>query len=160
MSETDGTIRVREATLEDIDTIVQFNSRMARETEDKELDAAVLRSGVERGLTRPDLCRFFLAEHSGKPVGQAMVTYELSEWRDGTFWWFQSVYVHAEYRRRGVFRALYRHIESLAKDTPDVCGLRLYVEKSNRRAMDVYSRVGMSDAGYTVYEADWSNLPV
>ena len=156
MSETNEPLRVREATLEDVETIAQFNSRMALETEDKELDAAVLRSGVERGLKRPDLCRFFVAEHSGKPIGQAMVTYELSEWRDGTFWWFQSVYVHEDYRRRGVFRTLYRHVESLAKETPDVCGLRLYVEKGNHRAKDVYARLGMNDAGYTVYEADWS----
>jgi len=156
MSEANGTIEVREATVEDVDTIAQFNSNMALETEGKQLDATVLRSGVERGLGRPDLCRFFVAEHSGKPVGQAMITYELSEWRDGMFWWFQSVYVHAEYRRRGIFRALYHHIESLAKDTPDVCGLRLYVEKSNQRAMDVYGRLGMDDAGYTVYESDWS----
>ncbi len=149
-------LTIREAVIDDAETIVRFNRLMARETEEKEIDAVRLRRGVERGIVRPDLCRYFLAEDDGRVVGQAMVTFEWSDWRDGAFWWLQSVYVDGGHRRRGVFRAIYRHIETLAQATPDVCGLRLYVERNNEPARATYDVLGMANAGYLVYEDDWS----
>ena len=81
-----------------------------------------------------------------------MVTYEWSDWRDGMLWWIQSVYVPAEFRRRGVFSAMYRHVEALAQADPDAGGIRLYVEKSNQRAQDTYRNLGMAEPGYVVME--------
>jgi len=89
-------------------------------------------------------------------VGQAMYTYEWSDWRNGTFWWLQSVYVAPVARRTGVFREIYGFIERLAKTEPGVCGLRLYVELDNERAQQTYRRCGMVDAGYLVMETDMS----
>jgi ribosomal protein S18 acetylase RimI-like enzyme len=152
-----GRWRVRDATTDDTDVVVQFNQRLAEETEDKQLDAPRLRRGVAKALADRSLCRYFLAERDGRVVGQAMITYEWSDWRDGLFWWFQSVYVDAACRRQGVFRALFRHAEQLAKATPGVCGLRLYVERNNRPAMETYRRLGMSHADYVVLETDWTN---
>lgn len=152
---------VRDATLADAAVVIEFNRLLARESEHKELDVETLTRGVRRALERPDLCRYFVAEWKegeGKPVivGQSMLTYELTDWRDGVLWWFQSVYVVRDYRGRGVFRALFEHIHRLARTTPDVRGLRLYVEQHNTQALATYQRLGMQPSGHLVYEMDWS----
>lgn len=147
---------VRDATQADAEVITRFNRQLAEETEGRAPDADTLRRGVERGLARPEICRYWVAEEGGEVVGQAMVTYEWSDWRDGALWWFQSVYVAPFARGRGVFRALYEHIAALAEADADAKGLRLYVEDDNRRALEVYRRLGMREAGYRVLEADWS----
>jgi GNAT superfamily N-acetyltransferase len=150
------TIAVRDATPADADLIVAFNRRLALESEDKVLDEATLRAGVARGLSHPELCRYFVALADGRVVGTTMLTFELTDWRDGVLWWLQSVFVEPEYRRHGVFRALYDHIEALARRSPDVRGLRLYVHRDNGRAMRTYENVGMAKADYEFYEKDWS----
>jgi len=86
-------------------------------------------------------------------VGQLMVTYEWSDWRNGVLWWIQSVYVDKDYRRQGVFSSLYRHVESLAIAESRVCGIRLYVEKENRRAQQTYAMLGMTRPNYVVMES-------
>jgi len=156
MSHIETSCVIRDAEPADTETVVEFNRLLALETEEKVLDPDPLRRGVRRALEHPGLCRYFLAGQDGRIIGQAMITYEWSDWRDGMFWWLQSVYVTADYRRQGVFSALYRHIASLARATPQVCGLRLYVEENNDRARATYGRLGMAEAGYLVYEADWS----
>lgn len=148
---------VREASVGDAPIIATFNVRMAAESESRRLDPRIVRSGVEHGLSRPEFCRYYVAEHEGVVVGQLMITYEWSDWRDGVFWWIQSVYVEPEHRRRGVFRALFRHVERLARQGPDVCGLRLYVDEHNERAMATYAGLGMKPSGHRVYELDWSD---
>ena len=158
MSNTDSPLTIREATASDVECIVRFNQLLARETEDKQLDPARLRAGVEQGLARPDACRYYLAEQNGRVIGQTMVTCEWSDWRNGLFWWIQSVYVDHGHRRGGVFRALFRHVEAAAKRSPDVCGLRLYVDQTNDRAISTYRRLGMKGTEYVVYEVDWSGL--
>ncbi len=155
---TDSTLplRIRDAAPADAPTIVEFNRRLAEETEGKALDPATLVLGVCRALERPEMCRYFLAERNEQVVGQTMITYEWSDWRNGVFWWIQSVYVVEEERGHGVFRALYEHIRSVAQSMPDVCGLRLYVEEHNSAALSTYERMGMSPSGHRVYEHDWS----
>jgi ribosomal protein S18 acetylase RimI-like enzyme len=148
--------QIRLATVTDIDTIVQFNRAMASETEMKELSLDVVRSGVTAVVSDPALGRYFLSMDGAEINGQLMLTTEWSDWRNGQVWWIQSVYVRPDYRRRGVFRALYRHIEQLAGATVGVVGLRLYVEHNNRVAQSVYNELGMRDAGYVVLEKMWS----
>ena len=106
-----------------------------------------------RRASRPAHGRYFVAEDAPAPVGQLMVTYEWSDWRNGQFWWIQSVYVLPAARRSGVFRALYDHVDALARSTPGVCGLRLYVESTTWRAAHLPA-CGMEDAGYRVFEVD------
>jgi GNAT superfamily N-acetyltransferase len=149
-------ITVRPATPADLDTLVAGNIAMALEAEHKRLDPATVQHGVKAVFDVPGRGRYFVAEIGGKVVGQAMHTYEWSDWRNGSFWWLQSVYVAPVARRTGVFREIYRFIERLAKDTPGVCGLRLYVELDNETAQETYRRCGMVDAGYLVMEMDMS----
>lgn len=147
-------VRIRDAVPDDRSTITTWNLALADETEDKGLDAAILDEGVQRVLDDPSLGRYFIAEIDGRAVGQMMLTYEWSDWRNGLFWWIQSVYVTPDARKSGVFTALYRHVESLARAEPAVCGLRLYVHDSNTRAVEVYRRLGMHDGHYRVMEVE------
>jgi GNAT superfamily N-acetyltransferase len=155
---TEG-FRIRPACMDDAGIIVQFNSAMALETEHRQLDQATLRKGALALLASPEYGFYVIAERSdvngAAPVGQLMITFEWSDWRNGLFWWVQSVYIVPERRREGVFRALYDHVVAKAKADPRVCGIRLYVERENRRAQTVYQRVGLSPSAYTVYEQDF-----
>jgi len=148
-------LRIRDAAPADAAVIADFNAAMAQETEGKSLGPDRLRAGVEAVLRDDANGRYWVAEIDVRVVGQVLVTFEWSDWRNGRFWWFQSVYVHPDFRRRGVFAALYRHVESCARADEDACGLRLYVEKENRRAQDTYVALGMSFPGYLVMEAEF-----
>lgn len=147
---------VRDASTEDIETIVDFNERLASETEGKTLDRAVLARGVRSALADPDRLRYWVAvDNDGRILGQAAVTREWSDWRSGWIWWFQSVYVRQDARQRGVFRSLYAHVREAALRADDVIGLRLYVENENTAAQRSYASVGMMPGGYHVYEEIW-----
>ena len=149
------TIVVRRAGTADLNTIVAFNRAMAYETENKILDPQTAICGVRNALEDPSRAVYFVAEVDGQVVGQTMITTEWSDWRNSYFWWVQSVYVAREHRRHGVFQALYSHIREIAFQRPDVCGLRLYVHRRNRSAAEVYRRLGMSQAEYSLFEDEW-----
>ena len=149
-------IVVREAVPDDGPVIADFNSRMAVETEGCALDPDLIGPGVATLLDDSTKGKYWLAEHDGAAIGQIMVTYEWSDWRNGMLWWIQSVYISQEKRRQGVFFKLYRHVESLARTTQDVCGLRLYVENKNTRAQETYLALGMIRPDYQVMEIDFS----
>ena len=153
---TNQAIEIRPATPSDANQVAAFNRAMAEETEGLHLDGAVLAAGVREALADPSRSRYFVAVVDGTVVGQTMFTTEWSDWRNGFFWWIQSVYVTPSHRRRGVFRALYDHVRSLARAQPDVVGLRLYVHEHNTRAMRTYERLGMTTTAYRLCEKDWS----
>jgi ribosomal protein S18 acetylase RimI-like enzyme len=146
------TLTIRRAEPRDAAAIAEFNRRMAWETEHKHLDPAVLDRGVARVFTDSGKGFYLVADAAGEVVGQLMVTYEWSDWRDGWFWWVQSVYVREDFRRHGVFRALYAELMRQARSAGDVVGVRLYVERDNTRAQATYQHLGMGDAGYLVWE--------
>lgn len=152
-------LRVRSARAADAPLITRFNLALARETEDLALEPARVQRGVRTLLRSPAKGAYFLAELDGAVVGQLLLTYEWSDWRNGNFWWVQSVYVAPEFRRRGVFRALYAHVERLARARRDVCGLRLYVERGNRSAKRTYRRLGMAKTHYELFEVDFVLRP-
>ena len=146
-------LKIRDATNDDLEIIARYNSAMAAETEGVALDATTVCRGVAALLDDPAKGRYWVAEIDDEVVGQLMVTYEWSDWRNGTLWWIQSVYVKPEYRRLGVFSGLYHHVQLLASEAPDVCGLRLYVERRNLRAQQTYESLGMVNPNYLVMEA-------
>jgi GNAT superfamily N-acetyltransferase len=145
-------LTIRHATPADAALIAEMNARMAQETEGLMLDRGVLERGVAKVLADPSRGHYFLAERDGRGVGQTMVTFEWSDWRDGWFWWFSSVYVMAEARRQGVFRALFQHVIDAAREEGDVIGLRLYVERENGTAQQTYRSLGMTETCYNVLE--------
>jgi GNAT superfamily N-acetyltransferase len=150
-------LSIRDAVPGDLPAIVEFNRLLALETESKVLDAEVLHRGVAQALADPDRIRYWVATitDSSLVAGQAAITREWSDWRNGWLWWFQSVYVAQPFRRQGVFRALYRHIHGQARSQRDVIGLRLYVEDANERAHQTYQALGMTPGGYSVYQDLW-----
>jgi GNAT superfamily N-acetyltransferase len=143
---------IRAATPGDVEIVCTFNQMLAQETEGKVLDRALLHRGVASFLGDPSKGRYYLAESENQLVGQLAVTYEWSDWRAGYFWWLQSVYVRAEARRRGIFRALLRHLQDEARRTAGVIGIRLYVERDNAAAQAVYRQLGLADTNYLVME--------
>ena len=145
-------MKIREATAGDLDFIAAANAALAAETEGQELEMALLRPGIQAVLDDRTLGRYYLAEIDGRVVGQLLTTYEWSDWRNGQFLWIQSVYVLQEFRAAGVFRALYDHLSSLAAHDSRICGIRLYVDRSNASAQGVYAQVGMHRSNYGVMQ--------
>jgi GNAT superfamily N-acetyltransferase len=145
-------VTIREATAADHAVVVEFNRLLAEESEGKVLDPAVLSAGVTALWADPHKGRYFLALEDGDVLGQLGLTFEWSDWRNGWMWWIQSVYVRPETRRRGVFRALYEHVQRAALRDPQVIGLRLYVERGNHVAQQTYARMRMQATGYIVLE--------
>lgn len=150
-----GDVRVRPATPADLDWLADGAVAMAWETEHKRLHPATVRAGIEAGLADAAKARYFVAERDGERAGTLMLTGEWSDWRNGEWWWIQSVFVPAAHRRRRVFAALYAHVEALARAAPGVVGLRLYVERDNAAAARTYEALGMRDAGYRLYETEF-----
>lgn len=148
-------VTVRPARPDDAETLVAFNRAMAEESEDKGLDTAVLRRGVDYLLTHPADGFYLMAERRGEIAGTLMVTYEWSDWRAGRFWWIQSVYVLPAHRRAGVYRAMHAHVRERAVADPEACGLRLYVERDNTGAMATYRSLGMDETHYRLYEEEF-----
>ena len=145
-------LSTRKAELRDASGIAGFNCAMALETEDKKLIPDRVQAGVLRLLQDPSLGFYVVAEHAGQVVGCLMVTNEWSDWRNGLFWWIQSVYVHRDWRRKGVYRRLYDFVRELAQADPGICGFRLYVEKDNVTAHKTYRSLGMAPTDYLIYE--------
>lgn len=143
---------VRRATAADAAVVAEFNRLLAHESEGVALDPATLAAGVAAVLADPAKGLYYVALDGEAVVGQLGLTYEYSDWRHGWWWWVQSVYVRPEFRRRGVFRALYAHVEAQAKADPEVFGLRLYVERDNHAAQQTYRGLGMHQTAYLLME--------
>ena len=151
-------LTIRLATPADLDFLADANAAMAVETESKQLDRAVLERGIRAVFDEPRRGVYHIAERDGVRAGCLLVTYEWSDWRCGDWWWIQSVYVTPEARRHGVFRALYAHLETAARATEGVVGLRLYVEWENTRAQQTYASLGMSQLHYHMYQRSFVAL--
>ena len=147
-----SSIAVGRATTEDVAAITQFNIAMAAETEDLALDPQTVHAGVAAVVSEDRRGFYLVARSDGKAVGSLMITYEWSDWRNGNLWWIQSVYVVPSARKQGIFRLLYDNVICLAKQSGDAAGVRLYVEKDNRGAQEVYRKLGMSETAYRVFE--------
>jgi GNAT superfamily N-acetyltransferase len=148
-------IAIRAAQPADAELIAGYQEAMALETEGRALDARAVLAGVRGVFEDRARGRYLIAELGGRAVGSMLLTTEWSDWRAGTFWWIQSVFLEPAARGRGVFGALYRRVEAEARATPGVAGLRLYVEAENRHAQHVYAALGMGRTGYRLFEVDF-----
>jgi ribosomal protein S18 acetylase RimI-like enzyme len=149
---TQPSLAIRRARLEDADFLAACNAAMALETEHKKLDPEILGRGVRNLLQNPAWGFYHVAEMDGVAAGCLLITFEWSDWRDGLFWWVQSVYVRPEFRRQGIFRALYRHVREAARAEANVIGFRLYVEKDNAAAQATYKALGLAETDYKMFE--------
>ena len=147
-------LTVRRAHTDDTEVIAQFNEAMAAETEAKTLDPDTVRQGVRALLDGAADGFYLIAERGGRAVGALMITTEWSDWRNGQFWWIQSVYVRPDARRQGVYAALHAHVEEIATADDAVCGLRLYVERANDDARRTYEAMGLTETSYRMYEIE------
>ncbi len=145
-------VRYRGATRHDVPVIVDFQQAMAHETEGVELDRDVCTRGVQAVVDNPSHGRYFVAETDGRVIASLLITYEWSDWRNGVVWWIQSVYVHPEMRNKRVYAGLYQHVQRIAADDDAVRGIRLYVDRRNTPAQEVYRRLGMNGEHYLVFE--------
>ena len=147
---------IRRATKKDAAVLAGFNRAMAFETEGRSLSPAVLSKGVRSLLLHHGHGFYLVAEIGKKIVGSLMITYEWSDWRNGAFWWIQSVYVLPAFRRRGVYLALHETVKSMAKNgRPKVCGIRLYVDGRNASAQATYRKMGMKETSYRLFEEEF-----
>ncbi len=145
-------IVVRDALKSDLENILDFQISMARETESIELERDVLKIGVSSVLDDSTKAKYFIADNEGEAAGMLMITTEWSDWRNGWVWWIQSVYVKPGYRKMGVYKMLYNHIKKIVGSNDELKGIRLYVDKRNVRAQQVYESLGMTGDHYTTYE--------
>jgi len=145
-------IKIRKATISDLPVIVDFMLKMAKETEDIILSSAILSPGIESGLKNSNKAEYFIAEIDGKIAGSLMITKEWSDWRNAWVLWIQSVYTVKKYRRMGVYKALYNFIEKKVEKSQEYCGIRLYVDSTNRTAIKVYNKLGMNGNHYKLFE--------
>lgn len=146
---------IRTALRTDAESIAQFNVALAKETEHFDLHYERTLRGVNAMFDDTTRGFYLLAEVNGEIAGQLMITYEWSDWRNGVFWWIQSVYVRREFRAQKIFKSLYEYIVALAKKEGNVCGLRLYAEKHNEQAHAVYKKLGMNVTDYDMLEVDF-----
>jgi GNAT superfamily N-acetyltransferase len=144
-------ISIRKANSSDVPAIVDFQLKMAWETEEMSLDHETVKKGVNAVFEDPSRGQYYVADNDGNVIASLLITYEWSDWRNRNVWWFQSVYVIPDYRRQGIFRKMYNHIRNLA-ELNDIAGLRLYVETKNISAQKTYEALGMSSEHYSFYE--------
>ena len=146
-------LNIRKASTLDLEILKLFNQKMALETEGKKLDSRTLEQGIKELLINEDHGFYLIAEGlDRKAVASLAITYEWSDWRNGLFWWIQSVYVREEFRQKGVFSKLYKTVKMRAKKEANVCGVRLYVEQFNKIAQSTYSSLGMRQTRYQMWE--------
>ncbi|MBL0741905.1 GNAT family N-acetyltransferase [Chryseolinea lacunae] len=145
-------ITIQKATLQDVDTLIDFQQKLAFESEGVTLNGNVLRKGLHALFADPNKGFYFIAKENSEVIGCHMITFEWSDWRNGMVWWLQSVYVKESHRKKGVFKLMYDNIVNIVNADPGLIGLRLYVDKTNARAMKVYEAMGMDGSHYTVYE--------
>ena len=151
---------VRDATTADVESLFNFNQQLALESENRHIPDDTPRAGIAGALENGNRLKYWVAcepETPDAPLGQIAVSYEWSDWRNGWIWWLQSVYVSADWRQKGVFRALLSHVRQSAEESGEVIGLRLYVEHENAAARATYKRLGFTEAGYEVLELMWSD---
>lgn len=143
---------VRKAEIKDLETIVDFQLAMAKETELIDLNKPTVEKGVAAVLKDNTKGTYYVAEKKGDVISSLLTTYEWSDWRNGTILWIQSVFVRPEFRRKGIYRKMYAHIKELVLNNENLNGIRLYADKSNHTAHKTYRNLGMSPDHYVTFE--------
>lgn len=143
---------IRQAIESDSASIVEFQLAMAWETEKLKLDEPTVILGVKAVFADSSKGVYYVAEKDGEIIGSLLTTYEWSDWRNGTVLWIQSVFVKPDFRGKGIFSKMYKHIRDYVESTVELRGIRLYVDKTNLLAQSVYKNLGMTEEHYQMFE--------
>jgi len=146
------TVEIKKANKSDIDLLISFQYSLAEETENLVLDKSILKEGIVNLLEDDGKGMYWIAEIEGEKIGCVMIQKEWSDWRNGSVFWIHSVYVKAQYRKKGVFRSMYSFFQDMVKKDDNLKGLRLYVDKTNQNAIKTYAAMGMTREHYDLYE--------
>ena len=150
-------MKITQPSIKDVNNLVDFNIKMAKETENKILNKKIDTKGVSEVLNDTTLGYYVIAKNKNTILGSLMITYEWSDWRNGMFWWIQSVYVEKEYRKQGVYKKMYSYIKDKALKDSACTGIRLYVEQENKIAQSVYKKLEMKETHYKLFEIDFQD---
>lgn len=150
-------MNIRKAVPDDIPVIVDFQQKMAYETEQITLDDSVLSSGVKNVFSDHSLGFYLIVENENKIIASMLLTPEWSDWRNSLFLWIQSLYVLPDFRKKGVFKLLYNYVKTMVSQSDKYSGIKLYVDQDNKKAQEAYSKVGMEASHYHLYEWNKSN---
>ena len=145
-------MKIRPGLFYDIDQLAQLQVTMAMETEEFKLDLETVKKGVQAVIDDPSKGRYWVMEIEGEIAGCLLTVPEWSDWRNGTVIWIHSVYTLPQYRGQGVYKKLYEHIQTQVKNDSSFKGIRLYVDKRNKSAQEVYEKLGMNGEHYTLFE--------
>jgi len=145
-------IEIRKARFSDAESIVELQLQMAQETEGLQLDKTLVKKGVEGIFNEPTRGTYWVAQEKGRVLAVLLAIPEWSDWRNATVLWIHSLFVIPEARRKGVFKKLYMNLKQQVEQSPELAGIRLYVDKQNKPAQQVYEKLGMNKDHYELYE--------
>jgi GNAT superfamily N-acetyltransferase len=132
--------------------IVDSQIHMALETEDYDLSRDSVTAGVQAVIKDPLKGCYYVAMNNDEPIACLLTVPEWSDWRNKTVLWIHSVYVAKDFRKQGVYKKMYHYLKNMVEDSSDYAGLRLYVDKRNTNAIDVYHKLGMESHHYALCE--------
>jgi GNAT superfamily N-acetyltransferase len=154
MIENEHSIELTFAGLEHLEIITDFQIKMCAETERIDLDASIVKQGVSHILKSQNEGQYLLAidQKNQQVVSCLLLLKEWSDWRARYIWWIHSLYVIPSYRQKGIYKMMYHFLKQKVLTSDDIGGIRLYVDKSNVKAKEVYTKLGMSPEHYELYE--------
>jgi ribosomal protein S18 acetylase RimI-like enzyme len=147
---------IRKACFSDAEKIAENNCFLAKESEGTDISFEVTLNGVKEIIKDKNKGFYLLIEEKNEVIGQLLITYEYSDWKNKNMWWLQSVYIKNEYRKKGFFKALFEEVKNIAKNNK-IEILRLYVYKKNKSAIEVYKKIGMIKKEYLIFESKLIN---
>jgi GNAT superfamily N-acetyltransferase len=132
--------------------IIESQIKMAKETEDYDLDRLAVTQGVHAVINDPLKGNYYITLENQEPIACLLTVPEWSDWRNKTVLWIHSVYVSESHRQQGIYKAMYTSLQEMVKTNSQYAGLRLYVDKRNTKAIDVYHKLGMESHHYSLCE--------
>jgi len=145
-------INIRRAHRSEAEKIAQYQVLMAKESEGMKLDYETVLRGANAVFDDSQKGFYLAAEYEGVIVGSLLITLEWSDWRAQTLYWIQSLYVEPAFRRKGVFRSMYKFLKDEIAELGDIAGIRLYVDLGNTGAIRTYEALGMNGEHYQLFE--------
>ena len=146
---------LRMATLQDLDIIIENNIKLAMEFENIEdcplkIEKQIVKKGVKRVLENENLGFYFICKEKEALIGQVLITYEWSDWRNQMIWWLHRIYVTPKWRKKGALKKIIKKLDELA-EKKNVYAMRLYLHSNNKNAIYAYEKTGWEKLPFKIY---------